>query len=295
MNQAGQTRKTFADKWNNNEEMAFHDTLREGSDIHRWILTRNGFENAAALEEYLRGRSRILDAGCGNGRVTALLRRHSPPTAEVLGVDLVASMIAAKNLSGVSGVSFAPADILEDMGRFGSFDFIYCQEVLHHTADPVLGFGNLCRLLRPGGEIAIYVYKKKAPVREFVDDYVRERISGLDYENALEVSRQITELGRALSESNATVTVPEIPVLEIKAGQYDVQRLVYHFFMKCFWNPGMSYEDNVGINYDWYHPQLCSRHTLAEVTEWFRNQGLELRRTHEDFYGITVWGARPGR
>ena len=295
MNQASQTRKTFADKWNNNQEMAFTETLREGSDIHNWILTRNGFADPAALEDYLRSRVRILDAGCGNGRVTSLLRRHAAEAAEVMGIDLVASAIAAQNLAGVPGVSFAPADLLEDLSRFGTFDFIYCQEVLHHTADPVQGFANLCQLLRPGGEIAIYVYKKKAPVREFVDDYVRERISSLPYEEAREVSRQITELGRALSATGAKVTVPDVPVLEIKAGEYDVQRFVYHFFMKCFWNPEMTHEDNVGINYDWYHPQLCSRHTLAEVMGWLRDQGLELRHTHEDFYGVTVRGMRPVR
>ncbi len=33
----------------------------------------------------------------------------------------------------------------------------------------------LVPLLAPGGELMFYVYRRKAPIREFTDDYVRER------------------------------------------------------------------------------------------------------------------------
>src|SRR5690606_27910759 len=99
--------------------------------------------------------------------------------------------------------------------------------------------------------IAIYVYKKKAAAREYMDDYVRDRISGLSYEEALKHCRAITDLGRALAEAKVEITVPGVPLLGIEAGRYDLQRFLYHFFMKCYWNPGMSYDENVAINYDW--------------------------------------------
>ena len=290
MSDQEQTRRSFSDKWSNNQDTAFAETSREGSDIFNWIVRRNGFESGVAFGAYLARFSRILDAGCGNGRVTALMRSLAPPVVEVVGADLVASRIAEANLAGAVNTKFFEADLLGNLDHLGSFDFIYCQEVLHHTADPVRAFRNLCGRLRDGGEIAIYVYKKKAPVREYVDDFVRDRISGLDYEAAREVSRQITEFGRSLAGLNAHVTVPDVPVLEIKGGEYDVQRLIYHFFMKCFWNPDLSFDDNVAINYDWYHPQLCSRHTTEEVAGWFRDCGLRVVHSHEDFYGITMRG-----
>jgi SAM-dependent methyltransferase len=174
----------------------------------------------------------------------------------------------------------------------GKFDFIYCQEVLHHTQDPENAFRNVASLLEPGGEMAIYVYKRKAPVREYVDDFVRERIAPLAYEDAIKASNEITELGRILSESNCKINVPRVSVLGIEAGEYDLQRFIYHFFMKCFWNPGLSYEDNVAINYDWYHPQLCSRHTIDEVREWFHKADLKIVHEFVDFYGITMRGRR---
>jgi len=287
------TGQSFRDKWTKNPGAFYSETLREGSEILTWILSRNGFAKLGEFAHFLQGKRRILDAGCGNGRVTALLRCHSDPArTQVVGIDLVAADVARANLGGQPNIAFYAKDLLGELSDLGEFDFIYCQEVLHHTADPKRAFLNLCDRLAPDGEIAIYVYKQKAPVREFVDDFVRERISGLPYEAAMQVAREITDLGRALAEPQLKVKVPAVPILDIQAGEYDLQRFVYHFFMKCFWNPDLTYDENVVINYDWYHPQLASRHTLPEVKAWFREAELDVVHTHVDFYGITVRGVR---
>jgi len=294
MTREGQTATTFREKWANNPDLAFRQTLDEGSEIHRWILGRNGFEGPRELTEFLAGKRRVLDAGCGNGRVTALLDRHAPPEAEIVAFDLTAADVARANLEDVERVTVHELDLLGDLSELGRFDFVYCQEVLHHTGDPEGGLRNLAGLLAPGGELAIYVYRRKAPVREFTDDYVRDRLSELPYEEAMEQCRAIARLGKELSEVGATVSVPDIEALGIEAGDYDVQRLVYHFFMKCFWNDELDAEANAAINFDWYHPQLCSRHTLEECRDWFAGAGLEVTWEHVDPYGITVRGRRGG-
>jgi SAM-dependent methyltransferase len=289
---ADNTARSFSDKWHENRDLAFEQTNTAGSDISNWILERNGFADLGALRTHLASRTRILDAGCGNGRVTALLQSHAPEEAEIVGVDLTAADVARENLAGRPNVRIEEGNLLEDLSRLGGFDFIYCQEVLHHTPDPQGGFRNLARLLEPGGEIAIYVYRIKGPVREFVDDLVRARIADMPYEQAMEVARRITELGRALSEIEAEVTVPEIPELGIEAGDYSVQRLVYHYFMKCFWNEELGFEASAAVNYDWYHPQTCSRHTPDEVRAWFEDAGLTVVHEYVDPYGITMRGRR---
>ena len=43
MKQNEQTYVSFSDKWQQNKTLAFSETLREGSDVFNWILTRNGF------------------------------------------------------------------------------------------------------------------------------------------------------------------------------------------------------------------------------------------------------------
>jgi SAM-dependent methyltransferase len=287
------TVETFRAKWEQNRRLAFEETLREGSDLFSWILGRNGFSSAEGMRTYLKEKLRILDAGCGNGRVTALLRRYAPREAEIVAVDIVSAEIARENLQayGLSeGVHFFEKDLLGDLSDLGKFDFIYCQEVLHHTSDPEKAFLNLRTLLFSAGEMAIYVYKVKAPVREFVDDYVRGKISDLDYPEAIRACEQITALGKVLSEYGITLKAPGVDVLGIEEGAYDLQRFFYHFFMKCFWNPNLTFQENAAINYDWYHPKIASRHTLEEVRQWFLSANLEIIHEKVDLYGITVRG-----
>lgn len=287
------TPTVFSDKWRNNPQAAFSATRDPASEIHRWILERNGFDDVTQLRAFLSKKNRLLDGGCGNGRVTALLRENSPPATEIVAIDLVAAEIARENLKNYKNIAVSRKDLLEDLSDLGTFDFIYCQEVLHHTKNPRQAFINLTKLLRPGGEIAIYVYKQKAPMREYCDDYIRDKLATLPYEEAMAICRQITEFGKVLSEqATSIIKVPALDILEIPAGEYPMQRLLYHFFFKCFWNGTLPYQDNVTINYDWYHPQLATRHTLPEVKQWFADQSLEITRAFSDYYGITVWGRR---
>jgi hypothetical protein len=156
---------------------------------------------------------------------------------------------------------------------------------------------NLSERVRPGGELAVYVYRRKAPMREWTDDYVRDQIAAMPYAEARAVSEQITELGRVLSEVRVQgeavlLTVPAVPLLGIEAGTYELQRFIYHFFMKCFWSPELSHTENVAINYDWYHPQDATRHELDEVLGWFADAQFRVVHSLVDPYGITVRGHR---
>jgi SAM-dependent methyltransferase len=291
------TARSFFDKWTQNPQMAFAETLREGSAVQEWILSRNGFASGSALRDYLKPCARVLDAGCGNGRVTALLRALAPANCEVVGFDLVAAEVARENLGDAANVHIESGDLLGDLSRFGLFDFVYCQEVLHHTGNPRAAFLNLATRVRPGGELAVYVYRRKAPIREFTDDYVRAHIGAMPYLEARTVSAQITELGRALADVRVRgepvqLAVPAVPLLGIDAGTYDLQRFIYHFFMKCFWSPELSHDDNVAVNYDWYHPQDATRHELDEVLGWFGDAHLRVVHSLIDPYGITVRGQR---
>jgi SAM-dependent methyltransferase len=284
------TAKSFRDKWTNNIDLAFGNTQLETSDIGKWILSRNGWNDHAGLQSFLASKGRLLDAGCGNGRVTALLATWAAADAEVVGIDLVAADVASSNLRDFKNVRIQDGDLLGSLQSLGKFDFVYCQEVLHHTGNAEKAFYNLCSLLDEGGEIAIYVYRLKAAIREFTDDFVRERIAGMSYGDAMQVCEEITDLGKALSEQEGFVDVPSVGILGIEGGRYTVQRFVYHFFAKLFWNPELDHAANVAINYDWYHPENCSRHSEEEVLQWFRQAGLEVVHRCVDPYGITVRG-----
>ena len=217
------TANSFRLKWGRNPTLCFEETLNEDSEIFDWILRRNGFQSSEELKNYLANKERILDAGCGNGRVTALLRKYSKRETAIVGIDLVSHEIARRNLKNKANVFFYEKDILDDLSDLGQCDYIYCQEVLRHTENLKKAFENLCPLLSPNGEMSIYVYKKKAPVREFVDDFIRKKISHLAYDDAVKACKQITGLVKTLSECKVKVKVPNLDVLEIAGGEYDIQ------------------------------------------------------------------------
>ena len=285
-----QTSRSFKDKWEKNANLAFSQTSDENSDIFEWIINRNGFSSVDEFSAFLKGKKRILDAGCGNGRVTSLLKKYADEDAKVVGIDLTAAHVASENLKYHKNVSVFEKDLLDDLTDLGTFDFIYSQEVLHHTADPRRSFNNLVQLLRPEGEISIYVYKIKAPLREYADDYVRNIISDMNYEESSRVLDEITEFGRIMAKKGITIEVPKVDILGIEAGEYDLQRFIYHFFFKCYWNDMFSKEENNVINYDWYHPQIASRHSLDEILGWYLENNLVVSQKNVDHYGITVRG-----
>lgn len=284
-----QSNSSFAAKWESNPNLARRITLETDSEIFKWILNRNGFQNVDDLKSWLENKDSILDAGCGNGRVTALLAQYSPENSSVTGIDINCE-VAKDHFKDDLKIEILEANISEPLEIGREFDLIYCQEVLHHTINPQESFNNLCKLLKNGGEIAIYVYKLKAPIREFTDEYVRAKLQNKSYLDSEFHMKQIAEFGRALSSYDIKLAVPAVDILEIKGGEFDLQRLIYHFFFKCFWNEALTLKENIAINTDWYHPSVASKHTLPEVLQWFKQCDLEVIHQCEDEYGITIRG-----
>ena len=74
------------------------------------------------------------------------------------------------------------------------------------------------------GNILIYVYNKKAPIREFADDYIRSKTTKMSVSDCAEFSKDMTISEKSLSGLKK-ITIPrDIKLLIIKAGTYDVQR-----------------------------------------------------------------------
>ena len=148
---------------------------------------------------------------------------------------------------------------------------------------------KLLRKLVAGGHIAFYVYKKKAPILELCDDYIRQFTSRMSAEECLRVCQGITSLGKALSDLKVEINIAEdIPILQIKAGTYDLQRFVYWHVLKCYWNETLEWDMNCITNFDWYHPLHAHRHTPEEVREWCAAENLEIVHFDVAESGISV-------
>src|SRR5262249_34954211 len=97
------------------------------------------------------------------GRFTDILVRWG---ARVVGIDLSYAVEAAHETFGhLREVLICQADIARLPFREKTFDYIVCLGVLHHTPDTKRHFGYLPRFLKPGGEIAIWVYSDETHYR----------------------------------------------------------------------------------------------------------------------------------
>lgn len=207
-----------------------------------------------------------------------------------VGVDISEAIdVALERLSHISNTHFLQADALQLPFQNDSFDTIFSEGVFHHTPSTRLALMSAVRVLAPGGEIQFYVYRRKGAVREFADDYIREQIGSLNDKDAWDAMRSLTQLGQALAKLQVEVTIPnDVPLLGIKAGKSDIQRLIYYNFAKLFWNDELSFEENVHVNFDWYRPRYAHRQTVDEVIAWCSEAGLSILRCHEDESGIAV-------
>jgi SAM-dependent methyltransferase len=264
--------------------------------LHAWLSERYGFATTEEMRRYFGSRQRILDAGCGAGFATSawMDERWNDAGGEWVGVDISSAIdVARSTLGSFPATHFVQADVMELPFRPASFDVVFSEGVLHHTPSTERAFAALVPLLAEGGELMIYVYRRKAPVREFTDDHVRERLAGLTPEQAWEALRPLTRLAQALAELQTEVEVPEdVPLLGIRSGRYDVQRLLYWHVAKLFWNPDLTFEENNHLNFDWYAPRYAHRHTEEEVRAWFERGGLELTRLDVHEAGFTARGLK---
>lgn len=100
---------------------------------------------------------RVLDAGCGAGRFAEIALKYR---ADLVAFDL-------SSAADVCRLNVAPADPLVCQASIyelpfppGQFDLVYCIGVIQHTPDPEASIRALCRMVRPGGRIALWIYER---------------------------------------------------------------------------------------------------------------------------------------
>jgi ubiquinone/menaquinone biosynthesis C-methylase UbiE len=276
-----QTNEVFSDKWGKYDNSPDKERLYEMQK--RWYLQLYGFETEENLAAFLQARPVIFDAGCGLGYKAAWFAALAPASL-IVGMDFSeAALHAAHNYPHLPNLFFVQGDIAATGFRDGSVDYVSCDQVIQHTEDPDRTFSELTRVTSPdGGEFACYFYAKKALPRELLDDYFRTRCLSMSKDEIWQLSEQLTELGKRLSELNATFESPDIPALGIKGGRYDVQRFLYWNFLKCYWNSELGRETSVVTNFDWYSPSNARRYSEAEVRGLIDEHGLSVQHFHSE-------------
>jgi arsenite methyltransferase len=285
-----QTGDAFGFKWTKRDS---YDSPAVRAKVSRWLMERYCENDPSRLDQWLAGgRKILLDAGCGAGFSALAFFGDRLKEHDYLGVEISDAIEIARIRFQEAG---CPGDFLKrslmDINDIPekSVDIVFSEGVLHHTDNTAQSFAYLARKICSGGLFLFYVYAKKAVIREFTDDYIREQIRPLTDEQAWAALEPLTKLGIALGELNIQLDAPEdIPYLGIKKGKLDLQRFFYWNICKLHYNPDYTLDELNHINFDWFRPLNCHRHTPEEVTGWLRDAGLAIEHINIQEAGITV-------
>jgi uncharacterized protein YbaR (Trm112 family) len=166
------TEEAFNAKWRKHHK---NHQKKDWIDFQRkWFLDRYGWKTVSNFNKFLNTKNKILDAGTGIGNSAKFLSANS--NAMVFALDASDSVdFAYEKYGNVPNIHFLQADLRQLPFKKNFFDYIYSDQVLHHTKNTGTSFKYLTKFLTNLGHISIYVYNKKAPVREYVDDYIRNK------------------------------------------------------------------------------------------------------------------------
>lgn len=225
---------SFGRQWNR------YDVARDDED-EATFLVKTGIA-PAALAGLL-----VLDAGCGGGRYARLAGRHG---AKVVGVDLSTAVEKAAELcADLPDVSIVQGDLLDLPLAERQFDLAFSIGVMHHSPDPRRAFAQVAARVKPGGRLAVWLYRKNSPPQEWINSALRAATTRLP--------ARVLEPGCV-----ALGVLGGIPVLNRTLNK------VANFSNHPDWTL------RVCDSFDWYAPRYQSHHTVAELQGWFTEEGF---------------------
>ncbi len=194
---------------------------------------------------------RVLDAGCGGGRYSKVVGEAG---GRVIGADHTTAVNkAAKLCEHLQNASFVQADLKHLPFEPASFDFVFSIGVMHHDADTKAVFDAVARMVKPGGRMSVWLYRRNQFWQEWLNDFARKRTTKMAPEKLEKWCRFGAFLGG-------------LPVVNKVANK------VFNFSAHPNW------ENRVCDTFDWYAPQYQYHHTVDELCTWYREAGFDQLR-----------------
>lgn len=279
-----QTAESFGYQWSRRD---LFDQTNAQIQVREWLIERFG-----SSDLWFKEKSLMLDAGCGGGQsVLAYFGAENIKNTNYIGCDVSSAVDIAKKRfeeKSIENSVFIQSDLNKIPLLKNSVDIIFSEGVLHHTDDARKSFEYLTTLLKSNGLFIFYVYKKKAPIREFTDDFIRDALKNLSPEEKFLKLLPLTKLGKILGDLDTKIKIDDpVEMLGIPAGEFDIQRLFFYYIFKCFYKKDWTLEQMNLTNFDWFSPQNCSRHTPEELRSWLNDNHFVIEREYIDDSGLS--------
>ncbi len=226
----------------------------------------------------------ILEAGCGAGRFTQVALDTG---ASVVAFDLSHAVNANLLNNGPhSRLLIMQADLMNLPCKPASFDKVFCLGVLQHTPDPRKSFETLVRYVRPGGQIAVDIYKLSWKVL-FKHNYWTRHVTNKIPQGTL--YKMIETWGPALLAARAFVRVrfPAGELLKFAIPFPDCREM--HPDM----DEGMALDWGILNSFDMLSPRYDRPASLRMVRSWFESCGLTNANVRYGPNGVVACGTKP--
>ena len=189
---------------------------------------------------------RLLDAGCGGGRYSKIAGEAG---ARVVGADHSSAVDKAARLCGhLDDVNFLQADLKHLPLEPASFDAAFSIGVMHHDVDTKAVFDAVAQMVKPGGRLAVWLYRRNQWWQELLNNQLRRRTVRMSPERLERWCKCGAWLGG-------------VPVVNKTLNK------CANFSSHPVW------ENRVCDTFDWYAPPYQHHHTLDELCGWFRDAG----------------------
>lgn len=195
----------------------------------------------------------VLDVGCGMGRFTDVVLRWG--AAQVVGMDLSRAVeAAADNLADDERATFVQADAAHPPFEPASFDLVFSIGVLHHTPSTVRSLASVAGLVRPGGDLAVWLYASRLRWTHLGSEVLRPLTSRVPEERLLRAVRRVVPIVDGVRRRAPWLAKPLGLVLPTSTHPDPQWRVLDTF--------------------DWYSPRYQWKHSEPEVVGWFEAGGF---------------------
>lgn len=194
------------------------ETLAEHLDaffLHGKADVQNALNFLSRADLPATGFDRVMDFGCGVGRLTVALAPHA---RTVVGVDISPSHLREAEITVrdklLDNCEFKQIHTVDDVEKLGTFDLIVSRIVLQHNPPPIIAaiYRRLLNTLRPGGAAIIQIPTYMMGQKFRVADYLASTAPAMEM-NAIpqhEIFRIIRETGCEVIEVRETDDVGPI-------------------------------------------------------------------------------------